>query len=350
MFIDEIAIHVKAGDGGNGSVSFRREKYVPRGGPDGGDGGNGGSIILEASRRTRTLVHLRYQSLFKAENGSHGQGGKRTGRRGVNLAIQVPVGTIVKDNQTSDILGDVRKEGEILLVARGGRGGRGNARFATSTNRAPRHAEEGSPGEERDLFLELKLLADVGIIGLPNAGKSTLISRISAARPRIADYPFTTLHPNLGMVITENYQSFSIADIPGLIQGAHQGIGLGDRFLRHIERSRLLVHLIDVSRGTEIDPIAAFHIVLDEMRLYNPTLLQKKQLVAASKIDSGEEEKLRRLEHFCLENGYPFLKISAVTGENIPILVRSIMTLLTDLEQEIPSMDKVSSMDRSDQG
>jgi GTP-binding protein len=309
MFIDEIAIHVKAGDGGNGSVSFRREKYVPKGGPDGGDGGNGGNIILQASRRTRTLVHLRYQPLFKAEHGGHGQGGKRTGRRGANLAIQVPVGTVVRDNQTSDILGDLGKDGEILLVARGGRGGRGNARFATPTNRAPRHAEEGSP-----------------------------------------DYPFTTLHPNLGMVITENYQSFSIADIPGLIQGAHQGIGLGDRFLRHIERSRLLVHLIDVSRGTEIDPIAAFHIVLDEMRLYNPTLLQKKQLVVANKIDSEEEEKLRQLEHFCLENRYPFLKISAVTGENIPVLIRFILTLLNDLEQEIPSMEKVSSMDHSDQG
>jgi len=335
MFIDQIAIHVKAGDGGNGCVSFRREKYVPKGGPNGGDAGRGGSVILKASPGIRTLVNLRYQSFFKAENGGNGKGSNKTGRNGADCIITVPVGTIVKDNNhTEHILGDLKKYDDIYLAAKGGRGGRGNARFATSTNQAPRYAERGSPGEEYHLFLELKLLADVGIIGLPNAGKSTLISRISAAKPRIADYPFTTLHPNLGMVKTEDYQSFCVADIPGLIQGAHQGTGLGDQFLRHIERSLLLVHMIDTSRSTEADPVKAFHIVLEEMKLYNPRLLKKKQMIVANKIDDPDQEKLQRLEHFCLSQGYPFHKISAVTGENTRLLVQSIHKMLTDLNEE----------------
>ena len=334
MFIDQIVIHVKAGDGGNGCVSFRREKYVPKGGPSGGDAGRGGSVILKASQGIRTLVHLRYQSFFKAEKGFNGKGSNKAGRNGVDCIITVPLGTVVKDDHTGHILGDLKKDGDIFLAAKGGRGGRGNARFATSTNQAPRYAEEGSSGEEHQLFLELKLLADVGIIGLPNAGKSTLISRISAAKPRIADYPFTTLHPNLGMVKTEDYQSFCIADIPGLIQGAHQGTGLGDQFLRHIERSFMLIHLIDVSRSTGPDPVKAFHTVFEEMKLYNPILLKKKQLIVANKIDDQDQEKLQRLEHFCLTQGYPFLKISAATGENSQLLVRSIHKMLTDLNKK----------------
>ena len=337
MFIDQIVIHVKAGDGGNGCVSFRREKYVPKGGPDGGDAGRGGNIILRASQGIRTLVNLRYQSssFFKAENGIHGKGSNKAGKNGADLVIKVPVGTVVKDDHTGQILGDFKKDGDIVVVAKGGRGGRGNARFATSTNQAPRYAEKGFPGEERYLYLELKLLADVSIIGLPNAGKSTLISRISAAKPRIADYPFTTLHPNLGMVMTEDYQSFSVADIPGLIHGAHKGTGLGDRFLRHIERSLLLVNLIDISRSSEADPVTAFHTVVKEMKLYNPRLLEKKQLIVANKIDDLDQEKLQRLEHFCFRQGYPFLKISAATGKNVRLFIQSIHQMLTDLSDEV---------------
>ncbi|MEW5802627.1 MAG: GTPase ObgE [bacterium] len=336
MFIDEVVIHVKAGDGGRGCVSFRREKYVPKGGPDGGDGGDGGSVLLAASSSVRTLLSLRYQSIFKAEKGSSGSGNKKSGRKGADLTITVPVGTIVKDEYSGELLGDLKTDGDILVAAQGGRRGRGNARFATSTNQAPRYAEPGTPGEERRLYLELKLIADVGLIGLPNAGKSTLISKISAAKPRIADYPFTTLYPHLGMALTdtpfdEPDRSFCIADIPGLIQGAHQGVGLGDRFLRHIERSRLLVHLIDVSRSTGPDPIEAFYTVFEEMRLYSQALIQKKQIVVANKIDDVATEKLQAIEHFCLEKGYPFLKISAATGENTKALIRLIQKALSEL-------------------
>jgi GTP-binding protein len=339
MFIDEAVIHVKAGDGGNGCVSFRREKYVPKGGPDGGDGGDGGSVILEASLSARTLLSLRYKSIFKAENGAPGSGNRKFGHKGADLIIVVPAGTVVKDEENGETLGDLKVAGDTLVVAHGGRRGRGNARFATSTNQAPRHAEKGTPGEDRRLYLELKLIADVGLIGLPNAGKSTLISKISAAKPRIADYPFTTLHPNLGMVLTDMTQgacnqSFCIADIPGLIQGAHQGIGLGDRFLRHIERSRILVHLIDVSRSTgPDDPIEAFHTISEEMRLYSESLTRKKQIVVASKIDDVAQEKLQALEHLCREKGYPFIKISAVTGENTKSLIRLIQQILSELDQ-----------------
>ncbi|MEW6380353.1 MAG: GTPase ObgE [bacterium] len=334
MFIDEALIRVKAGDGGNGCVSFRREKYVPKGGPDGGDGGDGGSVILKATPSVRTLLGLRHRALFRAEHGAAGSGSKKSGKRGDDLIITVPVGTVVRDAQTGEVLGDLKAPGDFLEVARGGRKGRGNARFATSTNQAPRHAEKGTPGEERQLNLELKLIADVGLIGLPNAGKSTLISKVSAAKPRIADYPFTTLHPNLGMVMTEGYQSFCMADIPGLIQGAHQGIGLGDRFLRHIERSRLLVHLIDVSRSTGPDPIEAFHTVFEEMRLYSQALVQKKQIVAANKIDDVDEEKLQALEYFCRDAGYPFVKISAATGENTGALIQIVQRMLAELDEE----------------
>lgn len=340
MFIDEAVIRVKAGDGGNGCVSFRREKYVPKGGPDGGDGGNGGSVILKATPSVRTLLGLRYQALFRAEHGAAGSGSNKAGKRGSDLTINVPVGTVVRDSENGEVLGDLKTAGDFLVVARGGRRGRGNARFATSTNQAPRHAEKGTPGEERQLDLELKLIADVGLIGLPNAGKSTLISKVSAAKPRIADYPFTTLHPNLGMVMAEDYQSFCMADIPGLIQGAHQGVGLGDRFLRHIERSRLLVHLIDVSRSTGPDPIEAFHTVFEEMRLYGQTLAQKKQIVVATKIDDVDEKKLAALERFCQDAGYPFVKISAATGENTKTLIRIIQRMLFELEKETTEVQR----------
>jgi len=335
MFIDEARIRVKAGCGGNGCVSFRREKYVPKGGPDGGDGGDGGNVILKASPSVRTLLGLRHQALFRAENGAPGSGGKKAGKRGDDLIINVPVGTVIKDAETGQVLADLKTAGDFFVAARGGRGGRGNARFATPTNQAPRRAEKGGPAQERYLHLELKLIADVGLIGLPNAGKSTLISKVSAAKPRIADYPFTTLHPNLGMVMTDDYHSFCMADIPGLIQGAHQGVGLGDRFLRHIERSRLLVHLIDVSRSTgPADPIEAFRTVFDEMRLYNQALTQKKQIVVANKIDDLDEKKLQALERFCQNEGYPLVKISAATGENIAALIRLIQRLLAELETE----------------
>lgn len=334
MFIDEITIHVKAGDGGDGSVHFRREKYVPRGGPDGGDGGKGGGVILKASFGVRTLMHLRFCALFKAENGVAGKGSKKTGKDGADYFIEVPVGTLVKQGERGQLIGDLKKEGDTLIVARGGRRGRGNACFATSTNQAPRYAEKGTDGEEKFIHLELKLLADVGLIGLPNAGKSTLISRISAAKPKIADYPFTTLYPYLGIVAMEGDKSFSVADIPGLIQGAHQGIGLGDKFLKHIERSRLLVHLIDVSSSTTIDPVEAYHTITEEMRLFNPALVEKKQVIVASKIDHSDKDKLHLLESFCQSQGFPFLAISAVTGENIPLLIHTIYHLLTTLERE----------------
>ncbi len=332
MFIDEITIHVKAGDGGNGCSSFRREKYVPKGGPNGGDGGRGGSVLFVASPRIRTLTNLRYQSFYKAEKGLAGQGSNKTGKSGEDLIIPVPVGTIVK-TQTGGIIDDLTQKGQTFLVAKGGRGGRGNARFATSTNRAPRFAQKGSPGEEKYLALELKLLADVGIIGLPNAGKSTLISHISSAKPRIADYPFTTLQPNLGMVTT-NFESFCVADIPGLIQGAHQGTGLGDRFLRHIERSKIIVHLIDVSLQTLTDPVNAYHTVLNEMKLYNPNLLKKAQLIVANKIDTLDKDKINNLEALCQEMDQPLIKISAVTGENIKPFINRLKSMLDNLDHE----------------
>jgi GTPase len=358
MFIDEIAIHVKAGDGGNGCVCFRREKFVPKGGPDGGDGGDGGSVILEATLSIRTLLNLRLRSMFKADKGAPGSGKNKTGRRGADLILSVPAGTVVKDEESGEILGDLKVAGDTLVIAHGGRRGRGNARFATSTNQAPRHAEKGSPGEERRLHLELKLIADVGLIGLPNAGKSTLISKISSAKPRIADYPFTTLQPNLGMAMTDmsdgaKDQSFCIADIPGLIQGAHQGIGLGDRFLRHIERSRILVHMVDVSSSTgPDDPIEAFYTVSEEMRLYSEALTLKKQIVVANKIDDVAQDKLQALEHLCQENGYPFMKISAATGENTKSLVRLLQQTLSELDQEerngtTPEQNEITERDKT---
>src|SRR5438046_1494404 len=288
MFIDEVRIYVKAGDGGNGCLAFRREKYVPRGGPSGGDGGRGGDVYLVANEHINTLLHLRYNPEHKGERGRHGEGSNRTGHEGYSVDVQVPVGTVVWDEATGDRLFDFTEPGQRFLAARGGRGGKGNARFATATHQAPTEHEPGKPGEERRLRLELKLLADVGLVGFPNAGKSTLISRISAARPKIADYPFTTLVPNLGVAKMDDFRSFVVADIPGLIEGAHLGHGLGTQFLRHIERTKLLVHLVDVSEASGREPVQDFETVMTELASFSGELAQKPMLVVASKIDAAQ--------------------------------------------------------------
>jgi len=317
MFIDEARIWVKAGDGGNGCVAFRREKYVPRGGPAGGDGGDGGDIILESTEHLNTLLPFRYNREFRADRGRHGEGSKRHGAEGEDRVIRVPVGTLVYEEEGGEPLFDFTEPGQQLVAVRGGRGGRGNARFASSTNRAPRRADPGELGEERRLRLELKLLADVGLVGFPNAGKSTLISRLSAAHPKIADYPFTTLEPCLGVVAVDEERSFVLADIPGLIEGAHAGQGLGTRFLRHIERTRLLVHLVDVSE-TGRDPIEDFQVVRRELAQFNPALMEKPVVVAANKIDQpGSDARRDALRTFCQREGLPFLAISAARGDGL---------------------------------
>ncbi len=331
MFIDTARIFVKAGDGGRGCVSFRREKYVPRGGPDGGDGGKGGSVYIEASASYRTLVDQRYQRHYRAERGGHGQGGGRHGRSGADLVIRVPVGTVVKDALSGEVLADLVRAGERVLVARGGRGGRGNARFATPTNQAPRYAEEGEKGEERVLDLELKLLADVGLVGLPNAGKSSLLAKLTAARPKIADYPFTTLHPALGVVEARPFQSFVMADLPGLIEGAARGAGLGLQFLRHVERTSLLVQVIDISYASGQDPVYAFEAVEAEMQAYHPALLQRPRVVAANKIDLPHAKNLKALEAFCAQRGLRLFPVSAVTGEGVRPLVEHLASALTEM-------------------
>jgi len=317
MFIDEAKITVRAGDGGHGCIAFRREKFVPKGGPSGGDGGDGGSVYLVADPHENTLLKFRFNHQFKAERGRHGEGANRHGRNGADLEITVPLGVIVRDDDTGELLHDFTKEGERVLVAKGGRGGRGNAHFATSLNRAPKRAQDGMPGEHRNLRLELKLLADVGLVGLPNAGKSTLISRISAARPKIADYPFTTLEPNLGVVALDIDRSFVVADIPGLIEGAHLGHGLGVQFLRHIERTRLLLHLIDISQGTDRDPVDSFRVIQSELVEYDPDLGLKPQIVVAAKMDSADPAKVRKLEQWCGQNNVDVIRISSVTGEGL---------------------------------
>jgi GTP-binding protein len=321
MFIDEATIRVKAGDGGNGCMAFRREKYIPRGGPSGGDGGNGGDILMESSERHNTLVHFRFNPEYKAERGRHGEGSNCKGREGEDILLKVPVGTIVYDAETGDKVHDFSHPDELVVIAKGGRGGRGNARFATSTHQAPREHEEGRPGEERVFRLELKLLADVGLVGYPNAGKSTLISRISAARPKIADYPFTTLQPNLGVVAVgeaNEGRSFVVADIPGLIEGAHTGAGLGVQFLRHIERTRLLVHMVDVSDGSgRPDPVKDFEVIRGELKSFGAGLDQKPMIVLASKIDVANKEKLDKLKRYCKKNNLELFPLSAVTGKGI---------------------------------
>jgi GTP-binding protein len=321
MFIDDAKIRVKAGDGGNGCMAFRREKFVPRGGPSGGDGGKGGDIVMESSERHNTLVHFRFNPEHTAERGRHGEGSNKTGRDGVGVVLKVPVGTIVFDDETGDKLFEFSKPDQSFVIAHGGRGGRGNARFATSVHQAPREHEAGREGEEHIYRLELKLLADVGLVGYPNVGKSTLISRISAARPKIADYPFTTLQPNLGVVAVGDAKSevsFVVADIPGLIEGAHEGAGLGTQFLRHIERTRLLVHLVDVSDSSgRPDVVKDVEVILGELSSFGAHLEDKPMIMAASKIDAVNKKKLADLKRYCKKHKLKLYEISAVTGKGI---------------------------------
>lgn len=327
-FIDEAIITVQSGNGGKGCVSFRREKFIPKGGPDGGDGGKGGDVILLATSRKRTLYHFQFQRLFKAKNGANGQGNQKTGRNGADLLIEVPPGTIVYNAETNEVIKDLTKDGEQFVVAKGGKGGLGNKHFASSTNRTPRFAQPGEPGQTFVLKLELKLLADVGIIGFPNAGKSTLIKIISSANPKIGDYPFTTLTPNLGVVKPIGAEPFVVADIPGLIEGAHQGAGLGDRFLRHIERTRILIHLIDASSVDIEKPLYAYETVNKELALYNPALTKKPQIVVLNKIDvSGASE---RAEAFMAAlKGKEVFLISAISGKNVDAVISKIIKMLT---------------------
>jgi GTPase len=339
MFIDEATIRVKAGDGGNGCLAFRREKFVPRGGPSGGDGGKGGDVIMESSERHNTLVHFRFNPEYKAQRGRHGEGSNKTGREGVDILLKVPVGTIVYDEETGQRVWDFSRPDERIVIAHGGRGGRGNARFATSTHQAPREHEEGRPGEERVFRLELKLLADVGLVGYPNVGKSTLISRISAARPKIADYPFTTLQPNLGVVVVgdKSETSFVVADIPGLIEGAHEGAGLGMQFLRHIERTRLLVHLVDVSDASgRPDIVQDIEVILGELESFGAHLAEKPMLMVASKIDAANKDRLAKLKQYCKKKKLPLFPISAVTGEGIEKLKYAIAEKVEEMRAQLP--------------
>jgi GTP-binding protein len=349
MFVDEAKIYVKGGNGGNGCVAFRREKYVPRGGPSGGDGGAGGSIILEANQHDNTLLRYRFNREFRAERGRHGEGSNCTGYSGGDTVLAVPLGTVVIDEETGERLADLTKAGQRLTVARGGKGGRGNQHFAKPWHRAPRESEEGQQGEEHHLRLELRLLADVGLVGFPNAGKSTLISRISAARPKIADYPFTTLEPHLGVVSaelsaagaertgrsgapTDLGRTFVVADLPGLIEGANQGVGLGTRFLRHIERTRLLAHLVDTSDASDRDPVSDFEIIRGELAAFSESLAAKPMIVVATKLDATTDRaRLERLRAHCAERNLDFYAISSATGEGIKELVRGMAEMLERL-------------------
>jgi GTPase len=339
MFVDEAKIRVKAGDGGNGCMAFRREKFVPRGGPSGGDGGHGGDVIMESSERHNTLVHFRFNPEYKAERGRHGEGSNKTGREGDDVVLSVPVGTVVYDELTGELVHDFSSPDDRVVIARGGRGGRGNTQFATSVHQAPREHEQGFPGEERALRLELKLLADVGLVGYPNAGKSTLISRISAARPKIADYPFTTLQPNLGVVVVgdgPDERSFVVADIPGLIEGASEGAGLGTQFLRHIERTRLLAHLVDVSGSSgRPDPVQDFEVITRELGNFGEGLDSKPTIVVATKIDAVNKENLTRLKRYAKRKKLDFYAISAVTGEGIDDLKWALANHVEKIKQQL---------------
>src|SRR5216684_3830367 len=315
MFIDEVRIRVKAGNGGNGVTAFRREKFVPRGGPSGGDGGRGGDVFVVADSSLNTLLHLRYNPQHIADRGRHGEGSNRSGHDGDDHIIRVPVGTQIFDANSGELLFDLAQDGARWLAAHGGRGGFGNSHFATSTNRAPRYHQTGTAGEERDLQLELKLLADVGLVGFPNAGKSTLISTVSAARPKIADYPFTTLEPHLGVVDLGDFRTFVVADIPGLIEGAHEGAGLGDRFLRHIERTKLLLHLVDMSSVSGRDPVTDYEVINRELAAYDPRLGSREQFVVATKIDAVDEpDRVEGLRQRAKQDERKFFAISSVTG------------------------------------
>ncbi len=333
-FVDQVRIEVKAGDGGRGCVSFRREKFIPKGGPDGGDGGKGGSVYFVVDEALSTLLDYRYMHHYKAQNGAPGLGKDMHGKNGESLELRVPPGTLVYDDESGELLADLTETGKPLLFLPGGQGGRGNARFATSTNRAPRHAQPGIAGEARSLRLELKLLADVGLVGLPNAGKSTLISAVSAAKPKIADYPFTTLVPNLGVVRYGNFKTMVLADIPGLIAGASEGHGLGTRFLRHVERTDLFLHLVDLSCMQEGDPFDNFQMINNELKGYAEELASKPQLVVLTKIDIPEvREQAEQLREHFESLGFPVHAISAVTGEGLKELVRAVGTMLDELRQ-----------------
>ena len=322
QFIDYSKIFVASGKGGKGCVSFRREKYVPRGGPDGGDGGKGGDVIIKASSQINTLLDFKYKREYHAKNGQNGMGKKMHGKNSNDLVIPVPAGTVIRDADSNEIIADLIKDGDYFIAAKGGRGGLGNSHFATATKQVPMYAQPGEGNEEKWLILELKLLADVGLIGFPNAGKSTLISVISSAKPKIADYPFTTLVPNLGVVKLKDHRSCVVADIPGLIEGAHEGAGLGARFLRHIERTRIFLHLIDVSDMADQDPVARYFTIRRELEMYSPELLLKPEAIVATKIDSATDKKrLEMLEKYCENNDIDFMKISAVTGRGIKTLI-----------------------------
>jgi len=328
-FVDEVKIWVQSGDGGRGCISFRREKFIPRGGPDGGDGGKGGDIILVATNKHPTLLDISYQQHYKAQQGRHGKGKLQHGKKGEDLEILVPLGTVVRDAGNNTVLKDLTQEGERFVVASGGRGGRGNAYFKSSTNRTPKKAQPGEKGEKKQLKLELKLLADVGIVGLPNAGKSTLISKISSAHPKIADYPFTTLTPHLGVVNFENFETFVAADIPGLIEGAHQGAGLGLKFLRHIERTRILVILLDLVRIESNNPGKDYEIIINELKNYNPHLLEKPHIIALNKVDLlSSKSLLSGGEYYFHKLQIPFVAISALTGEGIDSFLKLIKNTL----------------------
>lgn len=334
MFIDRAKIHVQGGDGGNGVTAFRREKFVPRGGPSGGDGGRGGDVFLQADASLNTLLHLRYNPRHIGQRGLHGEGSNRSGREGEDVVVRVPVGTQIFDVTTGDLLYDLSHDGDRWLAARGGRGGFGNAHFTTSTNRAPRYHQDGGKGDELDLQLELKLLADVGLVGFPNAGKSTFISTVSAAHPKIADYPFTTLEPHLGVVDLGDFRTFVIADIPGLIEGAHAGAGLGDRFLRHIERTKLLLHLVDVSSVSGRDAVSDYETVNRELASYNEDLATRPQFVVATKLDALDEpERLESLKQKASEEQKPFFAISSATGQGVRELVNAVALKLEELNE-----------------
>lgn len=335
MFTDYVKIIAKAGDGGNGAISFRREKYVAAGGPDGGDGGKGGDVYFEVDPNSNTLIDFRFKKKFKAENGNNGEGSNKYGKSGENLTIKVPIGTVIKDASNNRVLADLSQEGQRELVLKGGRGGKGNAHFATSTRQAPRFSQDGENGEEKELILELKLLADVGLIGFPNVGKSTFLGRTTSATPKIADYHFTTLEPNLGVVKTDYGDSFVIADIPGIIEGASEGVGLGLQFLRHIERTRLLLHVIDVSGSEGRDPVDDFNKINSELQKYSKKLSERTQIIVANKIDSMQDEKLyKNLENLAKEKKLEIFKISAVTGEGVDKLIKHVSELLKILPKE----------------
>jgi GTP-binding protein len=349
QFIDEARVHVRAGDGGKGAVAFRREKYVPKGGPSGGDGGAGASIVLEVDGGMSTLLDFRYRKEYLAPSGEPGANKDKYGRAGQDLVLRVPPGTQVFDGATGELLVDLRVHGQKFVVARGGKGGRGNIHFATPTDRAPRRSEPGLPGEERDLRLELKLLADVGLLGFPNVGKSSLIARISAARPKIADYPFTTLVPNLGMVRLSGERSLVVADVPGLIEGAHRGAGLGDRFLRHLERTRVLIHLLDANVGSGRTPLRDYEAINRELRLYDPDLAARPQIVALNKIDLPDvRRRLAQIAAPFKRRGLPLFAVSAVTGEGVPELLEAAWRILTAARKTEAKTDATTGRTRTE--